>query len=60
MLFYMDTKDKIQRDHPGTNGAELAKKVATLWKEINPKKLEKYKAKAQKLRLEYEAKLAEF
>ncbi|XP_071440708.1 nucleolar transcription factor 1-A-like [Hetaerina americana] len=60
MLFYLEKKDKVAKEHPGLEMTAVSKHIALMYKSLSKKKKQKYVDKAAEERREYEEKLEEF
>ncbi|KAG8234923.1 hypothetical protein J437_LFUL015331 [Ladona fulva] len=60
MLFYLEKKDRVAKEHPGLEMTAVSKHIAAMYKNLSKKKKQKYIDKAAEERREYEEKLEEF
>ncbi|XP_046383911.1 nucleolar transcription factor 1-A-like [Ischnura elegans] len=60
MLFYLEKKDRVAKEHPGLEMTAVSKHIALMYKNLSKKKKQKYIDKAAEERREYEEKLEEF
>ncbi|GLH14404.1 High mobility group protein D, partial [Gryllus bimaculatus] len=60
MLFYLATKDKVAKEHPGLEMTEISKYIADMYKALPEKKKKKYSDMAAVQRKEYDEKMIQF
>nr|WBR79115.1 nucleolar transcription factor 1 [Gryllodes sigillatus] len=60
MIFYLATKDKVAKEHPGLEMTEISKYIADMYKALPEKKKKKYIDMAAVQRKEYDEKILQF